>query len=548
MQVRLPLSPSSAYAARVAASGFLVELGRSELRDAVALIASELVANAVMHAHTDMVLCVDLADDGVRVSVTDGSDVLPHWTLTSPTATSGRGLLLVKQLSRRWGVEPLPGGGKSVWAEVDATSLEDDSSSPDDLLELWSDEPWPADANGEVEVEAEVDVEIDIDVQAMLDSRAHTDDLVRDLQLTLLDAAEAEHAPVASGDVVALARRLDTANEDFREARRQILNQTVAAAKRRQPQATLHLRLRRSDLSLARQWLAALDEADALTTAGKLLLPAFPPDLAAFRRKYIGDIINQLSAVAERTAWVSQIPPQDVHRDTAARAGDLGYAGRYVPTDGTDEPIAGDFYDVLTLGEDLVALCVGDVAGHGPAVLPQMQVLREAVRETALRLGGPVAVVAALDAYWEGLDIETLATLWYGEYRPSTGELTYVSAGHPPPVLTVHGDPARLLAEASAPPLGVGLAHQHAANDTETLPPGSVLVAYSDGLVERRRTDIEEQLAALQNVVTAACDPAKIGTAQDIATDILHALVPDLDRAEDDVCVLVVMRGRPRAT
>lgn len=240
-----------------------------------------------------------------------------------------------------------------------------------------------------------------------------------------------------------------------------------------------------------------------------------------------------------------QVPSQDVHPEAAARAGDLGYAGRYVPTDGTDEPIAGDFYDVLTLGEDLVALCVGDVAGHGPEVLPQMQVLRDAFRETALRLRGPVAVVAALDAYWESLEIETLATLWYGEYRPSAGELTYASAGHPPPVLTVHGDPARLLAAASAPPLGVGLAHQHAANETETLPPGAVLVAYSDGLVERRRTDIEEQLAALQSVVTAACDPARVGTA--IAADILHALIPNLERAEDDVCVLVVMRAGPRA-
>ncbi|MDP9395769.1 MAG: SpoIIE family protein phosphatase [Actinomycetota bacterium] len=548
MQVRLPLSPSSAYAARVAASGFLVELGRSDLRDAVALIASELVANAVMHAHTEMSLSVDLADDGVRVSVTDSSDVLPRWTLTSQTATSGRGLLLVKQLSRRWGVDPLPGGGKSVWAEVDATSVEDDSSSPDDLLEFWSDEPWPTDAVGEAEAEVEVvEIEIEIDVQAMLDSRAHTDDLVRDLQLTLLDAAEAERAS-ASDEVVALARRLDVANEDFREARRQILNQTVAAARRRTSRTTLRLRLHRSDLLLAGQWLEALDEADALTAAGKLLLPAFPSDLTAFRREYIGDITARLSDGAEGTAWVSQVPSQDVHPDVAARAGDLGYAGRYVPTDGTDEPIAGDFYDVLTLGEDLVALCVGDVAGHGPAVLPQMQVLRDAVRETALRLLGPVAVVAALDAYWESLQIETLATLWYGEYRPSRGELTYVSAGHPPPVLTVHGDPARLLAEASAPPLGVGLAHQHAANDTETLPPGAVLVAYSDGLVERRRTDMEEQLAALQRVVTAACDPAKVGTAKDIAADILNALVPDLDRAEDDVCVLVVMRRGPRAT
>lgn len=247
--------------------------------------------------------------------------------------------------------------------------------------------------------------------------------------------------------------------------------------------------------------------------------------------------------MAEGTAWVSQVPQQGV--DVATRAGDLGYAGRYVPTDGTDEPIAGDFYDVLQLEEDLIGLCVGDVAGHGPKVLPQMQTLRDAVRDVAGRLRGPVAVVAALDAFWEGLQIETLATLWYGEYRPSTGELTYVSAGHPPPVLTVHGDPTRLLAEASAPPLGVGLAHQHAANDAETLPVGAVLVAYSDGLVERRRVDIEEQLAALQSVVTTACDPARSGTAKEIAADILDALVPDLDRAEDDVCVLVVIRRGP---
>ncbi len=249
--------------------------------------------------------------------------------------------------------------------------------------------------------------------------------------------------------------------------------------------------------------------------------------------------------MSEATAWVSQVPLLDVHPDVAARAGDLGYAGRYVPTDGSDEPIAGDFYDVLTLGDDLIALCVGDVAGHGPKVLPQMQTLRKAVRDTALRLRGPVAVVAALDAYWEGLGIETLATLWYGEYRPSTGELTYVSAGHPPPVLTVHGDPTRLLALASAPPLGVGLAHEHAANDTEVLPVGAVLVAYSDGLVERRKIDIEEQIAALQHVVTVASDPARAGSAKEIAGHVLDALVPDPERAEDDVCVLVVVRREP---
>lgn len=73
-----------------------------------------------------------------------------------------------------------------------------------------------------------------------------------------------------------------------------------------------------------------------------------------------------------------------------------------------------------------------------------------------------------------------------------------------------------------APPLGVGFAHAHAANA-------------ADG-----------QIAALQQVVTDACDPARVGTAREISEDILGALVPDVDPSEDDVWVLVVMRrGQP---
>lgn len=60
----------------------------------------------------------------------------------------------------------------------------------------------------------------------MLDSRAHTDDLIRDLQLTLLDSAS-ESRP----GVVELAGQLQRANEEFHEPRRQMYNQTVSAAR-----------------------------------------------------------------------------------------------------------------------------------------------------------------------------------------------------------------------------------------------------------------------------------------------------------------------------
>lgn len=180
---------------------------------------------------------------------------------------------------------------------MDTASVLTDASSPDDLIELWTDEPWPV----ESDAPAGIDIDLEIDVQAMLDSRAHTEDLVRDLQLTLLSVGAAADAGTASRDettLVRLARQVHTANEQFHDARRQMFDQTVEAARQHQRQTTLHLSLQRTDVVLARRWLEALDEADRLTAAGTLLLPPFPKAMTAFRRQYIGAIIDRLSTVA----------------------------------------------------------------------------------------------------------------------------------------------------------------------------------------------------------------------------------------------------------
>lgn len=260
------------------------------------LVMTELVANAVMHARTEMTLTVELEGEGVRIAVADGSHVLPHWSPSSPTSLCGRGLPLVARLSESWGAEALLDGGKRVWAQVDSASAHTDTAGPDDLVKLWTDEPWPV----EPDTRAGIDVDLEIDVQAMLDSRAHTEDLVRDLQLTLLSVGAAADAGTASRDettLVGLARQVDAANGQFHDARRQMFDQTVAAARRHQQQTTLHLRLQRKDVVRARRWLEALDEADRLTAAGTLLLPPFPEEMTAFRRQYIGAIIARLSTV-----------------------------------------------------------------------------------------------------------------------------------------------------------------------------------------------------------------------------------------------------------
>jgi serine phosphatase RsbU (regulator of sigma subunit) len=241
-------------------------------------------------------------------------------------------------------------------------------------------------------------------------------------------------------------------------------------------------------------------------------------------------------------SWVEQIPLNVVPTDLTTEIADLAFAGRYIPAGPGPDPIAGDFWDLLTLEPDLLALVVGDVAGHGVGAVARMLQLRAATRAYAVVEHGPASVVGRLDVLCARLDPESIATLWYGEYQPSTGVLTYASAGHPPPVLIWHNDPTRLLEVADAPPLGVGIAGDHVVEHRDVLAPGAVLVAYSDGLVERRGADLEEQLSALAGVVTAACERVGTGSAHDISTDILDALVPDPDTAEDDVCLLVVCR------
>lgn len=241
--------------------------------------------------------------------------------------------------------------------------------------------------------------------------------------------------------------------------------------------------------------------------------------------------------------WKSApLPLEAVPTVVDTELADLRFAGRYVPAGPGPEPIAGDFYDLLQLDDDLVAVLVGDVAGHGTTALARMQQLRAAARAYALEDSAPGSVIARLDRFCGRLDPEAIATMWFGRYRPSTGELSYASGGHPPPVLTCHGDATRLLEPATSPPLGAGCATP-VLEHTEALPPGAVIVAYSDGLVERRGTDVDSQVELLRQVVTAACDPARAAGADRIAADILETLIPDTSVAEDDVCLLVVRRG-----
>lgn len=92
----------------------------------VALLVTELVTNALVHARSAPEVVVILRRDRIRVEVSDRSASLPVVRAAKTDATSGRGLALVERLSADWGVAPAPDGGKVVWFEV--PRLDDDAA------------------------------------------------------------------------------------------------------------------------------------------------------------------------------------------------------------------------------------------------------------------------------------------------------------------------------------------------------------------------------------------------------------------------------------
>ncbi|CAM5647945.1 ATP-binding SpoIIE family protein phosphatase [Streptomyces narbonensis] len=210
---------------------------------------------------------------------------------------------------------------------------------------------------------------------------------------------------------------------------------------------------------------------------------------------------------------------------------DLRIAATYQPG-GTDAAVGGDWYDVITLGAGRTALVIGDVMGRGVRAAAVMGQLRTAVRAYARLDLPPHEVLQLLDGLAAEIDASQIATCVYAIHDPSEGKLVYASAGHLPILVRDEDGTVRLAEDPTGPPLGTG-GWLHASGSI-ALPPGSTAVLYTDGLVERRREDIDEGVEALARALAGAS-----GTPQVVCDRLLRALGVTAEH-DDDVAVLVV--------
>jgi anti-sigma regulatory factor (Ser/Thr protein kinase) len=120
MEARLSLTPDPdqvGVARRFVRRALTRWDGEHDHEDAV-LLTDELVTNAVVHAHSPIVLVVRYDPPFVRLEVRDGSDRLPEPLASAPTEPNGRGLHLVAELAADWGVRAIAGDGKVVWCTL----------------------------------------------------------------------------------------------------------------------------------------------------------------------------------------------------------------------------------------------------------------------------------------------------------------------------------------------------------------------------------------------------------------------------------------------
>src|SRR3954468_3692907 len=118
-----------------------VTIGATSLADDAALVAAELLANAVQHGSPPVTVCVRGAEDHLTLEVRDGSGRFPVRPAPSTSNMTGRGLALVQALTADWGIRRETSGGKTVWCELRTNS--NTHPVPDDLggvLSQWEDD------------------------------------------------------------------------------------------------------------------------------------------------------------------------------------------------------------------------------------------------------------------------------------------------------------------------------------------------------------------------------------------------------------------------
>ncbi|MFF3817965.1 SpoIIE family protein phosphatase [Streptomyces bluensis] len=261
------------------------------------------------------------------------------------------------------------------------------------------------------------------------------------------------------------------------------------------------------------------DERSLLTTISALVAQAL-------ERARLYDAEHSRSRELQRSLLPRGLP--DLPACTAA--------ARYLPA-GQGMDVGGDWYDVIPLSSGRVALVVGDVMGHGLPEAATMGRLRTAVHTLADLELPPDEIMGHLNDIVGGMGEDSYVTCLYALYDSTTQVCSIARAGHPPPAL-VHPDGTVHFPEPAAdPPLGA--AKPPFETVELTVPDGSLLVLYTDGLVESAKREVDEGMSGLARLLRTAHGQGVDADLDTLCDTLTAGLLSGEHQAADDAALLV---------
>ncbi|MGN6371804.1 MAG: ATP-binding SpoIIE family protein phosphatase [Solirubrobacteraceae bacterium] len=243
--------------------------------------------------------------------------------------------------------------------------------------------------------------------------------------------------------------------------------------------------------------------------------------------------VREARARAEAEAIAGQLQ-RHLLPDRLPHVPSLAMAARYCPGERAAQ-VGGDWYDAIVLPGGQVGFAIGDVVGHGVRAATLMGELRSSLRAYAIaEPDSPAEVLARLNSLVERTHGgQMVATALYMVIDVDSRHLRFASAGHLAPLLLDANGAIRFLENPQMPPLGIPWPTSVGGGSAD-LVPGSTVLLYTDGLVERRTEKIDVGLARLQ----AAMSEAPMDLEQ-LSTHVLSNALGEDDR-HDDVALLAV--------
>jgi serine phosphatase RsbU (regulator of sigma subunit) len=226
--------------------------------------------------------------------------------------------------------------------------------------------------------------------------------------------------------------------------------------------------------------------------------------------------------------------------------GRVTIADRYVPAE-TRLPLAGDFYGVIDLALDRVAVLVGDVSGHGPRAAAISSHMRSTWRALAVAAADSQTMLRVLNltmqAERERAGVEIFATVCCGTIDTAGRQAEFVLAGHPPPLLVCNGT-AEELPLLPGPPLGIQEGDLWKPQTVSLEGDDWSLFLYTDGIVEGRAGPSAAERFGIDRL------RALLARHRPLSTEDLDALLQEVERANgrplgDDVVLLSLSSGPP---